>query len=89
MTPQTKATKNLHEIKTIVDDSDKKVHSIHALYARFTTARLKKVLGSFKEKGFSVPATLFDLLIMTITNQSVRMFVSGDSADAQKTPFIV
>jgi hypothetical protein len=87
MTPQTKTTKNLHEIKTIVDGSDKEVHSIHALYARFTTARLKKILGSFKERGFSVTATLFDLLIMTITNQSVRMYVSGDSADAAKDTF--
>ena len=87
MTPQTKITKNLHEIKTIVDDSDKKVHSIHALYAGFTTAKLKKHFGSFKEKGFSVTATLFDLLIMTITNKSVRMYVSGDSSDAAKDTY--
>jgi hypothetical protein len=87
MTPQTKITKNLHEIKTIVDDSDKKVHSIHALYARFTTLKLKKHLDSFKEKGFSVKATLFDLLIMTITNQSVRMYVAGDSSDAAKDTY--
>jgi|SRR5271157_3047948 len=87
MTPQTKTTKNLHEIKTIVDDSDKKVHSIHALYAGFKTAKLKKHMDSFKEKGFSVTATLFDLLIMTITNQSVKMYVSGDSADAAKDTF--
>ena len=87
MTPQTKTTKNLHEIKTIVDDSDKKVHSIHALYAGFTTATLKKHLNSFKEKGFSVTATLFDLLIMTITNKSVRMYVCGDSSDAAKDTY--
>ena len=87
MAPQTKITKNLHEIKTIVDDSDKKVHSIHALYAGFTTAKLKKHFGSFKEKGFSVTATLFDLLIMTITNKSVRMYVSGDSSDAAKDTY--
>ena len=87
MTPQTKTTKNLHEIKTIVENSDKKVHSIHSLYARFTTVKLKKTLGSFKEKGFSATAILFDLLIMTITNQSVRMYVSGDSADAAKDTF--
>ena len=87
MTPQTKTTKNLHEIKTIVDDSDKKLHSIHALYAGFKTAKLKKHLDSFKEKGFSVTTTLFDLLIMTITNQSVKMYVSGDSADAAKDTF--
>lgn len=87
MTPQTKVTKNLHEIKSIVDDSDKKIHSIHALYAGFTTSKLKKHLGSFKEKGFSVTATLFDLLIMTITNQSVRMYVGGDSSDAAKDTY--
>ena len=87
MTPQTKTTKNLHEIKTIVDDSDKKVHSIHALYASFTTTKLKKHLCSFKEKGFSVTATLFDLLIMTITNKSVRMYVGGDSSDAAKDTY--
>jgi len=87
MTPQTKTTKNLHEIKTIVENSDKKVHSIHSLYAIFTTEKLKKTLGSFKEKGFSATAILFDLLIMTITNQSVRMYVSGDSADAAKDTF--
>ncbi len=66
MTPQTKPTKNHHEIKTIVDDSDKKVHSIHSVYASFTTTKRKKHLGSFKEKGFIVTATLFELLIMTI-----------------------
>ena len=87
MTPQTKVTKNLHEIKSIVDDSDKKIHSIHALYNGFTTSKLKKHLGSFKEKGFSVTATLFDLLIMTITNQSVRMYVAGDSSDAAKDTY--
>ena len=87
MTPQTKVTKNLHEIKSIVDDSDKKIHSIHTLYAGFTTSKLKKHLGSFKEKGFSVTATLFDLLIMTITNQSVRMYVGGDSSDAAKDTY--
>ena len=79
MTPQTKVSKNLHEIKTIVDDSDKKVHSIHALYSRFISSKLCKLLDSYKDKGRSVSATLFDLLLMTITNQSVRMYVAADT----------
>jgi hypothetical protein len=49
MTLQTKTTKNLHGIKPIVENSDKKVHLNHSLYARFTTEKLKKTLGSFKE----------------------------------------
>ncbi len=66
MTSQTKNIKNLHEIKTIVADSDKKVHSIHTVYAGFNTAKLRKHLGSFKAKGRSVTTILFDLLIMTL-----------------------
>ena len=62
--------------------SDKKVLSIHVLYAEFKTIKLKNILSSLKEKGFNVTATLFELLIMTITNQSVRMYVSGKSSDA-------
>ena len=87
MTPQTKNTNNLNEIKTIVDNSDKKIHSIHSLYADFKTVKLKNLLSSLKEKGFNVTATLFELLIMTITNQSVRMYVSGNSSDAAKDTY--
>ena len=87
MTTQTKVTKNLDEIKTIVDDSDKKVHSIHALYIKFSSTRLCKLLDLYKEKGRSVSATLFDLLLMTITNQSVRMYVAADSSDAAKDTY--
>lgn len=84
MTPQTKVSKNLHEIKTIVDDSDKKVHSIHTLYTRFNSSKLCKLLDSYKYKGRSVSATLFDLLLMTFTNQSVRIYVAADSSQAAK-----
>ena len=87
MTPQTKVSKNLHEIKTIVDDSDKKVHSIHAPYSRFNSSKLCKLLDSYKDKGRSVSATLFDLLLMTITNQSVRMYVAADSTEAAKDTY--
>jgi hypothetical protein len=87
MTPQTKVSKNLHEIKTIVDDSDKKVHSIHALYSRFSSSKLCKLLDSYKDKGRSVSATLFDLLIMTIANQSVRMYVAADTSEAAKDTY--
>jgi len=87
MTPQTKVSKNLHEIKTIVDDSDKKVHSIHALYNRFNSSKLCKLLDSYKDKGRSVSATLFDLLLMTITNQSVRMYVAADSSEVAKDTY--
>jgi len=87
MTPQNKVTRNLHEIKMIVDDSDKKVHSIHSLYAGFNSAKLRKLLESIKCKGFSVSAILFDLLIMTVTNQSVRMYVGADSSDAAKDTY--
>jgi len=87
MTPQTKVSKNLHEIKTIVDDSDKKVHSIHALYSTFSSSKLCKLLDSYKDKGRSVTATLFDLLLMTITNQSVRMYVAADTSEAAKDTY--
>lgn len=87
MTPQSKVSKNLHEIKTIVDDSEKKVHSIHALYSRFNSSKLGKLLDSYKDKGRSVSATLFDLLLMTITNQSVRMYVAADTSEAAKDTY--
>ena len=87
MTPQTKVSKNLHEIKTIVDDSDKKVHSIHVLYRRFNSSKLGKLLDSYKDKGRSISATLFDLLLMTITNQSVRMYVATDTSEAAKDTY--
>ncbi len=77
-------------LKTIVEDADKKVHSIHALYYRFNTAKLIKSLSSFKEKGFSVTARWHPFLTanphLQLTNKKkVNRSSTGQTANMPVT----
>ncbi len=76
MTPQTKFTKHLHELKPLLENDDKKTFNLYQIYDLFKSKRLDKLFIEFKVKGLALTTVFYQLIEMTILNFTVHQYTS-------------
>lgn len=76
MTPQTKVTKDLHELKTLLENDDKKNFNLYQVFHLFSSKRLDNVFNELKAKGFAFSIIFYQLIEMTILHYTVHQFTN-------------
>ncbi len=76
MTPQTKFTKHLNELKPLLENDDKKTFNLYQIYDCFKSKRLDKLFIEFKVKGLALSTVFYQLIEMTILNFTVNQYTS-------------
>jgi hypothetical protein len=89
MTPQTKFTKHLHELKPLLENDDKKIFSLYQVFDLFKSKRLDKLFIEYKVKGLALATIFYQLIEMTILNFTVHQYTSRseDHAGGKKDTY--
>ena len=72
MTPQTKVTKHLNELKTLLENDDKKSFNLYQVFDLFKSKRLDNLFIEYKVKGLAFATIFYQLIEMTILNFTVN-----------------
>lgn len=82
MTPQTKITKHLHELKGILQNDEKKSISIVETFEMFRNKKLDTFFSSLKSRGAGFSEVLLKLILMNVSQMTVfRCVKMGGSID--------
>lgn len=85
MTPQTKVTKHLHELKSLLENDDKKSFNLYQVFDLFKSKRLDNLFIEYKVKGLAFATIFYQLIEMTILNFTVHQYSSrNEEPDAGK-----
>ena len=89
MTPQTKFTKHLHELRPLLENDDKKTFNLYQVFDLFKSKRLDKLFIEYKFKGLAVATIFYQLIEMTILNFTVHQYTSrsADHAAGKKDTY--
>ena len=74
MTPQTKFTKHLHELKPLLENDEKKTFNLYQVYNLFKSKRLDKLFIEYKVKGLALATIFYQLIEMTVLNFTVHKY---------------
>ncbi|NCB44854.1 MAG: transposase [Clostridia bacterium] len=85
MTPQSKGKKHLHELKSLLDNDDKKSFNLYQVFDLFKSKRLDNLFIEYKVKGLAFATIFYQLIEMTILNFTVHQYSSmNEEPDAGK-----
>ncbi len=86
MTPPIKITKHLDELRTFIENDDKKTFHLYQMYSFFKSKRLDNLFIDLKVKGFAFATIFYQLIEMTILNFTVHQYTgrSNDSDSGKK-----
>ena len=76
MTPQTKVTKDLNELKSLLENDDKKSFNLYQVFDLFKSKRLDNLFIEYKVKGLAFATIFYQLIEMTILNFTVHQYSS-------------
>jgi len=76
MTPQNKYTNHLNELKTLLENEDKKTFNLFQVYDLFISKRLESLFIEFKVKGLSLASVFYQQIEMTILKFTVHKYTS-------------
>ena len=82
MTPQTKFTKHLHELKPLLENDDKKSFNLYQVFDLFKSKRLDKLFIEYKVKGLALSIIFYQLIEMTVLNFTVHQYTSRSDGNA-------
>jgi len=89
MTPQTKGTKSIHELKNFLQNDKQKEYSIVSLFKHFNNNRIAGLFSSLKTKGISFNEAILKLILMTVGQMTIFRSVNleGNVTSAGKDAF--
>ena len=89
MTPQTKNTKHLHELKQLLENDEKKSINLYQVYDIFKSKRLDNLFIEFKVKGLALATIFYQLIEMTVLDFTVHQYTSrfGESSTGKKDTY--
>ena len=74
MTPPTKFTKHLDELKSLLENDDKKSFNLYQIYDVFKSKRIDNLFVEYKSKGLAFATLFYQLIEMTILNFTVHQY---------------
>lgn len=74
MTPPTKFTKHLDELKSLLINNDKKSFNLYQIYDVFKSKRIDNLFVEYKSKGLAFATLFYQLIEMTILNFTVHQY---------------